>query len=152
KQGLSTHAPMVAETLCVLGHEERAVAWVESYRAPVLDLPVAAARIDRGRWRDALGPRRDASSWEAALHRWGDWVAFFTEELATAKWQEVLDLWTARLAPGLSAAATHGVIRTAHAARALGRRETPVRRAELARGLAYWAAAYEELPARAVLQ
>jgi hypothetical protein len=40
------------------------------------------------------------------------------------------------------------VIRTAHAARALGRRETGERRAELARGLAYWASAYQELPGR----
>ena len=53
-----------------------------------------------------------------------------------------------RLAPGLSAAATHGILRTAHAARALSRRDTPERRGELARGLAYWAVAYEELPAR----
>jgi hypothetical protein len=46
----------------------------------------------------------------------------------------------------MSGAATHGVIRTSHAVRAIGRRETPERRAELARGLAYWASSYEELP------
>jgi hypothetical protein len=39
------------------------------------------------------------------------------------------------------------VIRTAHAARGLARRETPERRGELARALAYWAASYQELPA-----
>jgi hypothetical protein len=60
----------------------------------------------------------------------------------------VLDVWVGRLAPGMSGAATHGVIRTAHATRALARRETPERRGELARGLAYWASSYEELPAR----
>jgi hypothetical protein len=48
----------------------------------------------------------------------------------------------------MSGAATHGAIRTAHAVRALGRRDTPERRGELARGLAYWASSYEELPAR----
>ena len=58
---------------------------------------------------------------------------------------DVLDRWVGRLAAGMSAAATHGVIRTAHAARALGRRETPECLAELTRGLACWAAAYEEL-------
>src|SRR4030095_10324179 len=38
--------------------------------------------------------------------------------------------------------------RTAHAARALSRHDTPNRRGELARGLAYWASSYEELPDR----
>ena len=51
-----------------------------------------------------------------------------------------------RLAPGLMAAATHGWLRTAHAVRGLGRRQTPERLAELARGLAYWAARYQEVP------
>jgi hypothetical protein len=149
KQGLSTHAPMVAEALCVLGHSDRAKRWVEAYRAPVLELPAPGRAIARERWRDALGPNRGAATWEAALARWGDWRQLFVGELRDAPWRDVLDLWVARLAPGISAAATHGVIRTAHAARGLARRETAPRRAELARGLAYWAAAYEELPARA---
>jgi len=54
--------------------------------------------------------------------------------------------WTPRLAPSISAAAFHGLIRTAHAVRALRRSETPQRRRELANGLAYWAARYAELP------
>jgi hypothetical protein len=45
------------------------------------------------------------------------------------------------------AAATHGVIRTGHATRALALEETPARRRELADGLAYWAADYMPLPA-----
>jgi hypothetical protein len=40
------------------------------------------------------------------------------------------------------------VIRTSHAARAMSRRETPERRAELALGLAYWASSYEEVAGR----
>ena len=32
-------------------------------------------------------------------------------------WAGIADTWSSRLAPGLCAAATHGVIRTAHAAR-----------------------------------
>ncbi len=147
KQGLSTHAPMVAETLCTLGFADRAKAWVERYDAPLIDIPLPGRRIDRDRWGDALGPSTRGASWEAELARFGDWRVFFDEELRGARWQAVLDVWVARLAPGLAAAATHGVIRTAHAVRALSRSETPPRRAELARGLAYWAAAYEELPA-----
>jgi len=58
-----------------------------------------------------------------------------------------LEDWAARLAPGLMAAATHGVIRTGHAARALAVEDTPARRRELADGLAYWAAEYLPLPA-----
>lgn len=149
RQGLSNHAPMAAEALCALGFADRAVAWVEHYNAPLIELPRPTARIDRERWREALGPRPGVTNWEASLTRWADWRAFFTEELAEGPWRGVLDRWAARLAPGMCAAATHGVIRTAHAARALSRRETSERRAELARGLAYWASAYEELPARA---
>jgi hypothetical protein len=92
--------------------------------------------------------RLGVTSWEATNARWADWKEFFLAELAEAPWRDVLDVWVARLAPGMSGAATHGVIRTAHAVRALARRETALRRAELARGLAYWASSYEELPAR----
>ena len=148
KQGLSTHAPMVAETLDSLGRGGEALRWVESYRAPLLEIPEPRRKIDPAGWRAALGRVPGPSSWEEQLPRWGDWREFFADRMAEQSWPELLDLWVGRLAPGLCAAATHGVIRTAHAVRALSRRDTPVRRAELARGLAYWAAAYEELPAR----
>src|SRR5271163_1297478 len=62
-------------------------------------------------------------------------------------WAELLDTWAARLAPGLMAAATHGVIRTGHAVRALALEDNTSRRRELADGLAYWAAEYMPLPA-----
>ncbi len=62
----------------------------------------------------------------------------------------MLARWWPRLLPGVAAAATHGVIRTSHAARSLARAETAspaaLRRDELARALAYWAASYVELP------
>jgi hypothetical protein len=138
---------MVAEALCALGFADRAKPWVDGYAAPVIEVPSPGRPIARDRWREALGSIRGAPTWETGLARWGDWKQLFLDELRDARWQDVLDTWVARLAPGLASAATHGVIRTAHAARALGRRDTPVRRAELARGLAYWAAAYEELPA-----
>lgn len=148
EHGLSTHAPMVVETLCTLGAADRAKAWLAGYGGTRLVLPTPHQPIDRDHWRAALGPKRGAATWEAELHRWADWREFFVGELRGGPWQSVLDRWVARLGPGLSAAATHGVIRTSHAVRALSRSDTAPRRAELARGLAYWAAAYEELPAR----
>jgi hypothetical protein len=147
-QGLSTHAPMVAEVLCELGHADRVSGWLDNYRGPTLQLPTASEPIDPKNWRAALGPDVNASSWERANSRWRDWVALFGAELGNAPWREVLDKWAARLAPGMSGGATHGVIRTSHAVRALSRRETPERRAELARGLAYWASSYEEIKGR----
>lgn len=147
--GLATHAPMVAEALSALGRAERAVELVETYRGALVLLPSASRRIDSQNWRDALGPSRGLSSWTAANGRWGDWREHFERELDARPWRDVLDLWVGRLAPGLSGGATHGVIRTSHAVRALSRRENAIRRGELARSLAYWASSYEELPARA---
>ncbi|MFZ0249124.1 MAG: hypothetical protein WAL61_04205, partial [Acidimicrobiales bacterium] len=43
-------------------------------------------------------------------------------------------------------AATHGLIRTGHALRALGAADTPPRRLEAATALAFWASSYRELP------
>jgi hypothetical protein len=146
--GLSTHAPMVVEALDALGRADRIEAWLDGYRGPTRQLPRATRRIDAARWRDALGPDVGAPSWERANPRYGDWVELFARELGARPWREVLDLWVGRLAPGLAGAATHGVIRTSHAARAMARRDTPERRAELARGLGYWASSYEELAGR----
>jgi hypothetical protein len=139
---------MVVEALCALGQCDRAVRWVEGHRASLRALPRPSVRIDPAQWRAALGPTISATGWEAMHSRWGDWREFFQNELSERPWRDVLDVWVARLAPGMSGAATHGVIRTAHAVRALAVRENSLRRAELARGLAYWASSYEELPAR----
>ena len=76
----------------------------------------------------AAGERSAATSWRIALgrrERFEDWAALFGDELSEAPWQEVLDRWVARLAPGFCAAATHGVIRVGHAARGLAAGETP---------------------------
>ena len=54
--------------------------------------------------------------------------------------------WTTRLAPGYCAAATHGVLRVGHAARALTHGETPLRVRELGDAFASWAANYQTLP------
>ena len=100
----------------------------------------AAARHDRvtdATWRDALGAQR----------RVADWELYLRDQLAEQPWQQVLARWWPRLVPGLAANATHGIIRTSHAARSLAASESGERLDELARGLAYWAAGYLELPA-----
>jgi Questin oxidase-like len=137
KNGNSNHAPMVAEALCAMGRPEEVPPWLERYRARMSLRPTTGDRITREDWRGALGRRE----------HFADWAMLFTEELDAAPWRAVLDLWVGRLAPGFSAAATHGPIRVGHAARALGESETPARRRELAEALAGWAATYRELSA-----
>ena len=137
KNGNSNHAPMVAEALCAMGRPEAVPPWIERYRERMSPRPAAGDRIRAEEWRSALGRRE----------RFADWSAFFGDALKEARWQDVLDRWVGRLAPGFCAAATHGVIRVGHAARALAAGETPPRRHELADALAGWAASWQELPA-----
>jgi hypothetical protein len=80
--------------------------------------------------------------------RVGDLTAFFDRTIEEDGATQTIRRFVPRLLPGLCAAGFHGLIRTAHAARSLGRSETAIRRAELAEGLGYWAARYRELPAR----
>ncbi|MER5780742.1 hypothetical protein ABT104_03295 [Streptomyces mobaraensis] len=140
---LANHGPMGAEALALLGHEDEVAHWVGRYRRvmehhepPSERFPLSA---DESSWRPALGD----------FGRAGDWEALFARELAEAHWRDVLARWWPRLLPGLFAGLTHGLIRTAHAVRGLsaaGDRPTPYQHRELARGLAYWAARYSELP------
>ena len=139
--GLSNHGPMAAEALVVLGRDASVVPWVERYKRRLQPEPEAGNPIERSQWREALGE----------IRRVGDWVAFFQRELSESPWRDVVGRWVPALAPGLVAAAMHGIIRTAHAVRSLESGETPSRLAELARGLAYWAARYQELPWEAAL-
>ena len=134
--GLSNHGPMAAEALIALGRGDVIEPWAEWYASRLDDPPESRNPIAPDAWREALG----------AVRRAGDWIAFFERELVAAPWAATLDLWVARLAPGLMAGATHGILRTAHAVRSLDRGETPMRLRELAHGLAYWAARYQELP------
>src|SRR5688572_10765242 len=108
-QGLSSHAPMVVEALCELGQADRAVEWIESHDATRVEIPQASRRIDRAHWKEALGLVADSSSWSASVARFGDWKELYVEELAAAPWRDVVYTWAARLAPGICAAATHGV-------------------------------------------
>ncbi|MEV4743048.1 hypothetical protein [Streptomyces sp. NPDC049555] len=142
---LANHGPMGAEAVAVLGHGDEVGRWVERYRRAMEHHEPPAARFaldpaDEASWRPALG----------AFERAGDWERLFVRELAEAPWREVLVRWWPRLLPGLFAGLTHGLIRTAHAVRGLYAAGEPTRLQldELARGLAYWAARYTELPGR----
>ena len=135
--GNFNHAPMVAEALCALGRPEAVVPWIRRYRPRLAPREAVGAPIAAAHWREDFGRRE----------RFAAWSEFFAASLAGVGWRDVLDLWAARLAPGLAAASTHGVIRVGHAARALSAGETPPRRRELADALASWAATYAELPA-----
>ena len=135
--GFSNHAPMAIEAMCAMGRGDAVMPWFERYRHSLVPRRARVARLTNDNWRAALGDQR----------RTEDWFEFFRNELEERPWRSVLDTWAARLAPGLMAAATHGVIRTGHATRALALEDTPARRRELADGLAYWAAEYLPLPA-----
>ncbi len=136
--GNSNHGPMVAEALLALRRPDSVIPWIEGYKSRFQGRPQTRTPIAPADWHEALGDRG----------RSADWVAFFDRELAEAPWQAVLQTWVPRLAPGLMAAATHGLIRTGHAVRSLAGGETPRRLHELAEGLGYWAARYQVLPGR----
>jgi hypothetical protein len=134
--GLSNHGPMASEALAAMGRADAILKWAHRYATRLEPHPSASARISPTEWREALGKE----------NRVADWIAYFNEALKEARWRIVLDTWVERLAPGIAAAAFHGVLRTAHAARALGDRENPIRIHELAEGLGYWAASYQPFP------
>jgi hypothetical protein len=136
--GLSNHGPMAAEAMVRMGRSGEVGHWLDDYVPRLEDAPRPSARITDGTWRDALGDGK----------RVADWEAYLRAQLAEEPWPDVLARWWPRLVPGLAAAATHGIIRTSHAARSLAgdQSASPERIGELARGLAYWAATYLALP------
>jgi hypothetical protein len=135
--GLSNHGPMAAEALVALGRPEDVAPFVAAYRLRLEPAPGPGRPLTDDEWEPALG----------RMDRWPDWLARFDGELADRSAGEVVAEWVPRLAPGVMGGATHGLIRTAHAWRALAAAEADAaRRHELAEGLAYWAARYLELP------
>lgn len=145
---LSNHGPMAAEALVRHGHGDLVTSWLDEYMLQLEEFPRGTGPIGAD-WQAALGdPRRVA-----------DWTALFSRELGEQPWRAVLNAWWPRLLPGVVAAATHGVIRVGHAVRVLladgeggaaGDRDGgdhDVRVAELAHGLAYWAARWQTMPA-----
>ena len=134
--GGGNHAPMGAEALIAMGRGDLVVKWVEGYRRHERMVPRPGGRaIAAAEQTRALGK----------IDRVGDWMATFRQAIAEAPWRDVLRAWLPRLMPGMAAAATHGIIRTSHAFRSLGRADTELRRNELADGLAYWAAYYQPI-------
>ena len=133
---LSNHGPMAAEAMVRHGHAGQVHRWLDGYMTRLEEFPRGSGPIGAD-WRDALGdPRRIA-----------DWTAYFRREVTEQPWHQVLEIWWLRLLPGVAAAATHGVIRTGHAVRALRQDGADTEHlAELAHGLAYWAARWQPVP------
>src|SRR5690606_33904832 len=134
--GFTSHAPMVAETLVELGSVGAAHRWVLEHLHEGTARPRQRKPVDADDWPAALG----------GAHRFSDWAVFMRAELDRLGWREALELWASRLAPGFAAAATHGLLRTAHAARAVAVQPSEARLAELADGLALWASTFQRLP------
>ncbi|MDP9866729.1 MULTISPECIES: hypothetical protein [Streptosporangium] len=132
--GLSSHGPMAVEALVRLDRADAVERWVEGYLPRLQPEPGRVEPI--GDWREALGDFRRVT----------DWSGYFAHRFEEAPWLEVTSEWWPRLVPGLAAGATHGIIRAAHAIRAVAESPEPARLAELARALGYWAARYAELP------
>ena len=134
---LTNHGPMAAEALISLERDAQVINFVRSYRKRFSSVfPPKYQTITNNNWQEALGDER----------RTTDWIEFFNRELKENDWKKVLEKWSENLAPGLSAAAAHGLIRSGHAGRSLTREETDPRKHELAQALAYWAAYYQVLP------
>jgi hypothetical protein len=131
----ANHAPMVVETLGHLERDDAIDGWLRPRRPRYDDAPPGIGPIGTA-WTDALG----------VFDRYRDWRAFFSAAIDSDPWQDVVGLWTARLAPGFAGHLFHGVIRVAHAVRGLSTHDNDTRRHELANALAYWAAVYDELP------
>lgn len=133
--GLANHGPMCAEALESLGHQAKILAFVDIYAPRLPPLP--------------RGQRLSTSDRAAALgetDRRGDWVTTFEARIEEMPWRDVLAAELPALLPGLFAAAGHGLLRVAHAVRALEREDSALRRRELAHGLGYWSARFQRLP------
>jgi hypothetical protein len=133
---------MAAEAMVRRGHADQVHRWLDGYMTRLEEFPRGSSPIGSG-WRDALGdPRRIA-----------DWTGYFRQEVTEQPWRQVLGTWWPRLLPGVAAAATHGVIRVGHAVRALRQDGDDAEHlAELAHGLAYWAARWQPVPGTAATE
>ena len=134
--GLANHGPMASEALIAMNRADAVVNWVEKYKKSLQPHPTATLKINPAEWRQSLGN----------FNLSAEWIAFFDRQLKEKPWRSVLNEWVTNLAPGLSAAGGHGLLRTAHISRRLAKKETPKRIHELAEGLGYWAARYQIMP------
>jgi hypothetical protein len=135
--GLTNHGPMATEVMVRRGLDVDVHRWLDRYVPRLRELPGPTERIADDAWGNALGQGS----------RIGDWTDYFVREVADQPWQQVLVTWWPRLLPGIAAGATHGVIRVGHAVRTLSAGDqSPAAQAELAYGLAFWAARARPLP------
>jgi hypothetical protein len=135
--GLTNHAPMVAEALHHLGLDSAIQPWLNTELKRCLPRPGHQQPVVLDDWQQAL----------ADPARYSDWADLFNTEIGNMGWTATLQQWVPRLTPGFASAATHGIIRVGHATRALRDSETEVRLLELAEALASWACDYLALPA-----
>jgi hypothetical protein len=141
--GFACHGPMGAEAISSLGFDGEVTTWVDAYaaaHAPV-EAPPPVDRIDPSddrSWRSALGD----------FARVSDWRTLFDRQLREQPWPAVLARWVPRLVSGYGGGLTHGLLRTAHAVRAMPPDGNPsdLLLGELAKGLASWSAWYRPLP------
>ena len=114
------HAPMACEALVALGFEESVDGWVQNYEASMgrAVQPVTPRWRSEFEWKDVVGDYRLLP----------EWMGYFERAIDDDGWRSVVSVWVPRFMPGLVAALFHGVIRTAHAARALEGVDTPSRR------------------------
>jgi hypothetical protein len=133
---LSNHGPMAVDALLRMGQGDQVHSWISAYESRLEDRPTGRWMIPEEQWRESLG---DAS-------RLGDWCALFAEQVHSEPWESLLARWWPRLLPGAIASATHGLIRTGHAVRALREQVTTPRLNELAEALGYWSARWQPIP------
>ncbi len=133
--GLATHGPMGAEALERPGHQALVPGFL-GLDAPRLSPLGAGVVLSGDEQTAALGE----------ISRGADWVVTFEARLEAEDWRVVAAQCVPALMPGVFAGAGHGLLRTAHAIRSLEHEDSPLRRRELARGLAYWSARYQTLP------
>ncbi len=124
---LSNHGPMAADALLRLGHGADLQGWLRGYVRRLEPAPSPRWEITDEEWREPLG---DPS-------RLGDWCALLGAQVHGEPWEQVLTRWWPRLLPGAVASATHGLIRTGHAVRALREQVSGPRLDELGQALAY---------------
>jgi hypothetical protein len=139
---LSNHGPMAVEAMVRHGQTRQVHAWIDWYQDRLEDAPRGITPVTREDWREALGD----------VKRLGDWTTFMLREVELRPWRDLLAEWWPRLLPGISAAATHSVIRVGHSVRALLAEDAAFtddgpRIAEFAHALAYWAARWTPLDA-----
>lgn len=137
RDGLSNHGPMACEALSMLGGSDELDAFGEHYRRR-LEPMTAAEPIESEQWLASRG-RPEA---RAGL------IAMFARRLETEDPDDVLAEVVPQLAAGICGAAFHGCLRLAHGYRAWTLHPSTTRRTELAHGLGYWAARYQEMPGR----